>query len=495
MHDAHDLSLVLASRVPLVLAETRDERRFMEFLRDLSGRQPAAGYRPLFQWTVTDGLQRCDIDMAPQITNAPPDQVLRHIRALTEPGIFALLDFHPYLDDPVHVRLLKDIAIAAPERGQSLVLVSHEINLPDELRSFAARFEMRLPSAAERARIVADVAAEWDAAHPGSVAIDPQAREQLQQNLAGLTLADTERLARNAIYDDGAITPADVPAVARAKYELLNRDTALSYEYDTTQFAEVGGLRRLKVWLEQRRRVLQQPEPAVAIDPPRGLLLLGVQGCGKSLAAKATAGVLGVPLLRLDFGALYNKYQGETDRNLRAVLAQAETMAPCVLWLDEIEKSLATDSADDGLSRRVLGAFLTWLAEKQAPVFVVATANDVSRLPPELVRKGRFDELFFVDLPAADVRLDILRIHLQRRELDAAAFDLPALVAATAGFSGAELEAGIVSALYAAHALNASMTTQHILAEYQRTRPLSVVMAEPLAALRAWAAERTVMAD
>lgn len=223
-------------------------------------------------------------------------------------------------------------------------------------------------------------------------------------------------------------------------------------------------------------------------------MLIGVQGCGKSLAAKAAAGILNVPLLRLDFGALYNKYHGETERNLRESLAQAEVMSPCVLWIDEMEKGLATGSGDSGLSRRVLGTFLTWMSEKDQSVFVVATANDISQLPPELVRKGRFDEIFFVDLPDARTRAKNLHIHLKNREIDPKSFDLAQLMKASNGFPGAEIEQGIVSAMYAASALREPVSTEHVLAEFKRTRPLSVVMSEKVQALRDWAADRTVAA-
>ncbi len=224
-------------------------------------------------------------------------------------------------------------------------------------------------------------------------------------------------------------------------------------------------------------------------------MLIGVQGCGKSLAAKAAAGILNVPLLRLDFGALYNKFQGETERNLRESLQQAEVMSPCVLWIDEMEKGLATDSGDSGLSRRVLGTFLTWMAEKNHSVFVVATANDISALPPELVRKGRFDEIFFVDLPNPPARANILHIHLSNRGHDPKTFNLPALMRASEGFSGAEIEQGVVSAMYAVSAEGESLGTEQLLAEFERTRPLSVVMREKIEGLRQWAAERTVPAD
>ncbi|HEY5720364.1 MAG TPA: AAA family ATPase, partial [Gammaproteobacteria bacterium] len=222
--------------------------------------------------------------------------------------------------------------------------------------------------------------------------------------------------------------------------------------------------------------------------------LLGVQGAGKSLAAKSVAGAWQVPLLRLDFATLYNKYYGETERNLREALHSAGQMAPCVLWMDEIEKGLAADS-DGGPSRRILGTLLTWMAERAARVFMVATANDIAALPPELMRKGRFDEVFFVDLPDAAVRAVIFRIHLRKRGLDADAFDLDGLAAASAGFSGAEVEQAVVSALYAAHAERREPATADLLGELGRTRPLSVLMAEQVDALRAWAAERTVPAS
>lgn len=495
MNDRHDLSLIIDSRVPLVAVETQDEARFLTFLNEVVLGSNASEYRPLFRWTVTDGLQRCDIDMEPQPTTADPEQALRHIRSVEQQAIYVLLDFHPYLQDPMHVRLLKDIAIQAEERRQTLVLVSHALELPAELQRLSARFDMALPDERARSEIVQNIVTEWNAANAGEVQVDQKAFGLLVRNLGGLTRADTERLARNAIYVDGAITESDLPAVAKAKYELLNNQGVLSFEYETARFSDVGGLRNLKTWLEQRKRVMESGDTGPHLDPPRGLLLLGIQGCGKSLAAKATAGILGLPLLRLDVGALYNKYHGETERNLRESLQQAEVMAPCVLWVDEVEKAFATGGGDSGLSRRVLGTFLTWLAEKNSAVFVVATANDISQLPPELVRKGRFDEIFFVDLPTPRVRLDILEIHLQQREINPADFDLVRLVEASDGFSGAEIEQGIVAALYAARAMRQQLETAHIIAEFERSRPLSVLMAERLQELRDWAAERTVAAD
>jgi SpoVK/Ycf46/Vps4 family AAA+-type ATPase len=223
-----------------------------------------------------------------------------------------------------------------------------------------------------------------------------------------------------------------------------------------------------------------------------------VQGAGKSLAAKCVAGAWQLPLFRMDFGALYQKYHGETERNIREALAAADAMSPCVLWMDEIEKGIAADAsaeADGGVSRRVLGTLLTWMNERASRVFLVATANDISGLPPELLRKGRFDEIFFIDLPQAAGREEILRIHLRRNKQDPAAFDVSRLSAAGDGFSGAEIEQAIVAALYESHAEKKPLDTEAVEREIKRTRPLSVVMAEKVAALRAWARERAVPAD
>lgn len=496
MDGRHDLELILRSRTPIVVIESQDEQRMLELLQSITIARASEAYTPLFRWTITDGLQRIDIALEPQAINSEPTDVLKHIRAVSKPGVYVLLDFHPFLQDAMHVRLLKDICIRAREVHRQIVLISHKVEMPQELEGFCARFDMALPSAEERARIVKRSANEYAKENPGKrVKVDPKAHDLLIKNLAGLTWADTERLARNAIYIDGAISHSDLPDVMQAKYELLNRGGTLQFEYDTARFNDVGGLTKLKTWLSQRRPAFRRDEAASHLDVPKGILLLGVQGCGKSLAAKATAGVFGVPLLRLDFGAIYDKYHGETERKLRESLNTADVMAPCVLWIDEIEKGIAGRGGETGTTQRVLGTFLTWMAERKSQTFVVATANDISTLPPELVRKGRFDEIFFVDLPDRDIRASIFAIHLSNREQPLKRFDVGALASASDGFSGAEIEQAIVSSLYAAHAKNEPLATLHILEEISGTRPLSVVMAERIDAMRDWAAGRTVSCD
>ncbi|MFT7133965.1 MAG: SpoVK/Ycf46/Vps4 family AAA+-type ATPase, partial [Cyclobacteriaceae bacterium] len=337
---------------------------------------------------------------------------------------------------------------------------------------------------------------------------DREAIDLLAENLIGLTVADSQRLIRNAIYDDDAISKSDLERVQQAKYKLLGQNGVLNFEYETATFAQVGGLQNLKAWLNIRKSVFlggyeARPSkkaakgvtPPTELDSPKGIMLVGVQGSGKSLAAKAVAGVWGVPLLRLDFGTLYNKYFGETEKNMREAISLAEVMSPCVLWLDELEKGVSSGDQDNGTSQRLLATLLTWMAENKKPVFIVATANNIEALPPELIRKGRLDEIFFVDLPDAVVREQIFHIHLAKRNIDSDGMGVDELAQLSEGFSGAEIEQVVVSALYRAHAEQGSVSKLDMMNEIQRTQPLSVVMSESVDRLRLWAKDRTVMAN
>jgi ATPase family protein associated with various cellular activities (AAA) len=517
---ANDLEVLLRSRVPIIVVDSRDESQVLKRLARacagvaaagpasrttatapggatpaVPGTTAARGGLPLFRWTVTDGLKRLDVEIGPpQRTVSEPLDILKHIRATTLAGVYALLDFHPYLREPTVVRLLKDIAQEYERCPRTVVLISYETEIPHEIEPLTARFVIALPDRNERRQLVEDVAREWMRANPRqAVRIDAHALELLVENMSGLSAADTQRLARKAIFEHGAIQASDVPLVMHAKYELLNHGGVLRYEHDTAPLADVGGLANFKAWLQKRCAAFDGSAPE--LDAPKGVLLLGVQGCGKSLAARASAGIFSIPLLRLDCAALYDKYVGESERNLRESLGSADVLAPCVLWIDEIEKGFAAGDSDGGATRRVLGAFLTWLAEKSSRVFVVATANDIAALPPELIRKGRFDEIFFVDLPNSSTRAEILRIHAAKRGIALDSTTLGMLAQECAGFSGAEIEQAIVAALYTAHARHAAPDAQLLSAEIAATRPLAVVMAEAVAALRAWAKDRTVPAE
>ncbi|MCU0783835.1 MAG: AAA family ATPase [Verrucomicrobia bacterium] len=486
-----DLEAIIRSRTPLIAVESNEEPQVVGIVRKIGQRLQLKAYR----WTVTEGLQAFEPCDQPLQSVVKSQEIFNFIKTSGSHSLFVLLDFHPFLEDTVHVRYLKDVALSYPNHYSTVVIVGCALKIPEELRPFTAPFRLPLPTADELRRIVFDAAGEWGAEHGRrDVETTNKALDLLVRNLAGLTATDARRLALKAINDQGVIAESEMPEVMRAKYELLGRDSPLTFEYETARFSEIGGMTRLRQWLEVRKSVFSGGTQ-VHLDPPRGVLLLGVQGCGKSLAAKAAAGIFGVPLLRLDFGVLYNKYYGETERNLRKALETAEVMSPCVLWLDEIEKGLAVGDEDDGLSRRILSALLTWMSERRKPVFLVATANDITRLPPEMVRKGRFDEIFFVDLPSPQNRRDILGIHLSKRCLTPKQFDLDALVSATDGFSGSEIEQAIVSAMYTAHAQGRTVTQTDLLAELQQTKPLSVVMAEKVDEIRAWAIGRTVPCD
>lgn len=493
MQDSHDLALLIDSDTPLIILETSDETGALALLTRVAMQRSL----PYYRWSITEGLTRAGFAeriAGPESTEAP-QEALRAILGQDGPALYALCDFHPFLKgEPRIIRQLKDIALLPAEKRPTLVLISHAIELPSELRRYGARFALTMPTDAELMALVREQAREWHRENPGNKPqFDPRALRQLIANLRGLPLNDARRLARRAVCDDGAIDRDDVERVNAAKIRMLGLDGVLQWHHDVADSSALGGFDNLKGWLNKRQQVFVGKE-IKGLDVPKGVVLLGVQGAGKSLAARVVAGDWGVPLLRLDAATLYNKFIGETERNLREALAQAELLAPCVLWVDEIEKGFAVGGGDDGTSRRLLGTLLTWMAERRSPVFVVATANDVSTLPPELLRKGRIDEIFFVDLPDVATREGIFRIHLRSRGFDPDRFDAAHLATLAEDFSGAEIEQAVVGALYRARAGQRDPMDEDLIAEIGNTYPLAVVRAEEIATLRGWAEGRTVRA-
>jgi AAA+ superfamily predicted ATPase len=495
MSELQDLVALIRANTPLIVIDTRDEARVVELFRQALMQV----WRAMFRWSITEGLRRIDIDREDPAESAPDvSSTLLTIRDAHQRGVYLLFDVHPFLGAAMTQRQLREITQRRGCQPHVLVVVGHRVELPAELEALAVRYTPRLPDANALLKLVREQAEDYARENGGRrVEVDGEAVQQIVRNLNGLDPIDARRIARHLIFRDGALGPDDLPELAKLKFELLSKNGHLHYEYDSTRMDEVAGARRLKRWVAHRREVFVSGQAPVGLDIPKGLLLLGVQGCGKSMIAKAVAAGFGVPLVRLDFGALYNKFHGETERNLREALAAAEQLSPCVLWIDEIEKGLSSDdgNSDGGVSRRVLGYLLTWMAERTSRVFLVATANQVSALPPELLRKGRFDEVFFVDLPDAAAREQLFVLHLKKRALDPATFDMTGLVAASEGFSGAETEQAIVSSLYAAHAASAVLNDFLLRAELKQARPLSVLMAEQVEALRDWARGRTLAAD
>jgi SpoVK/Ycf46/Vps4 family AAA+-type ATPase len=492
MNDLLDLFHLIKSRVPLIIIETRDEKDVLLLITEIGKSMRAQVYG----WDVIRGFSVLDNSGNIEGGNLlEPREVLLNIYNTSLKGIFILLDFHPYLENDRNIRLLKELASNAERLKQTIILVSAQIDLPNEIKHLSAKFELSFPDRNKIKQFIYQLVKKWQNEHPSQkVIVDETVLDAFINNLRGLSFSEIKRLTYNALIDH-AISKEDIPEIAKAKYNLLNKDNVLYYEHDTSSFAEVGGLDNLKEWLDKRKQVFLADTKVKIIDIPKGVLLLGVQGCGKSMAAKAVAGTWGVPLLRLDFGTLYNKFYGETERKIREALKMADRMSPCVLWIDEIEKGLASESNDSGTSKRVLGTLLTWMAERKSFVFLVATANDIQNLPPELLRKGRMDEIFFVDLPDQSIRKIIFEIHLNKRELEPANFDLDLISSACDGFSGSEIEQVIVSGFYSTVGGYMKLTTEMILDEIKKTRPLSVVMEENISMMREWAKDRTVPAN
>ncbi len=487
-----DLELLIRSRYGLVVLDTVEEERAATLIRLLGDRLML----PVFTWTRSRGLRRDGQDNA--VYGTPdPSQALAHIGSSRIPALYHLSGFAPLLQDAALGERLRELAGEFGEREGALLVSGAALELPEGLRRLSASVRLPAPGLDEFRDLLAHVVRDLSRSQRVQQEMTQEEQDRLLAGLQGLTMLEAEKVLTRAIVEDGRLDAGDIEHILAAKKEIVEREGVLEYYPREESMAEVADLAGLKEWLSRRRGIITQPERAAefGLTFPRGLLLVGVPGCGKSLCAKAVATEWGLPLLRLDPGALYNKYIGETEANFRRAMETAERVAPVVLWIDELEKAFASDDNDGGVSQRVLGSFLSWLQERNGDVFVVATANDVARLPAEFLRKGRFDEIFFVDLPDAGARRAILEIHLRRRQRDPAAFDLDVLAAATDGFSGAEIEQAIVSALYTVFAAGDDLTTDAVLSEIASTSPLSRVMAERVASLRAWAEGRTVRAN
>ena len=495
-HDAHpasdaflgDLELLLRSRYPLIFLQTDETERAEGLLRHLADRMKL----PLYTWTRTKGLRE-SFQLATSAETLEPVKALAEIERWGRRALYCFEDLGIDLEDRVLAAKLGDAAEGYAKRDGAIIILGNACEVPETLKLMSATLTLPPPEEDEYRDLKTRMHVE--------VHLTREELDRLVDNLKGLTLMEAEKILTKAMVEDNMLSPADIRRVAEGKRAVIEREGLLEYTPAEATMTELAGLDGLKSWLEKRRAILREPEKAAAfgLPFPKGILLLGVQGCGKSLCAKAVSSDWGLPLLKMDPSKLYNKFIGESERNFARAVAVAEKMAPVVLWIDEIEKAFATPGAagegDGGVSSRVLGIFLTWLQERRGDVFIVATANNAHTLPPELVRKGRFDELFFVDLPNEAAREAIFKIHLKRRKRAPETFDLPRLVAATAGFSGAEIEGVIVSGLYTAFANGGDLTDALLLDEVKLTRPLSQTMHEKVQALRDWARERTVRAD
>ena len=488
-----EIALLVDSRYPIIYLETWEESRATEILRLVAH---DLGVN-LYVWTLTQGLGRAG--GAAIYNTREPIQALTEILGVEGDAIYLLKDFHKHLEDQVVVRKLRDLALAFRRARRSIVISAPVVNIPVELERETARFHLGLPDEQELTQLVRGTAADLAANHHLRGELPEDQLPPLARALRGLTLEEARRVFTQAVLAGLSFDAGMLDRLYDGKSQLVKNQGVLEFLKVEGGLDSIGGLARLKAWLARRRDALTPEAARYGLEPPRGILILGVQGCGKSLCAKAVAREWGMQLLKFDCSTLFDKYVGESERNLRKSLQVAEAVAPSILWIDEIEKMFPQaalhSESDAGLSARIFGSFLTWLQEKKAPVFVVATSNDVSSLPPELLRKGRFDEIFFVDLPDLEARKTIFGIHLKGHMRGPEGLDVDALAAAAQGFSGAEIQQAVTSALYAAFAKKTGLTTEMILKEIRSTYPLSVTMREKVEALREWARERTVPAD
>ncbi|MGH9494104.1 MAG: AAA family ATPase [Candidatus Sulfotelmatobacter sp.] len=429
-----------------------------------------------------------------------PAQALANMESMTVEAVFILKDFHRHMDDPVVVRRLRDVGQKFSTNRRTLIVTAPQIAVPAELTTLVEYFDLALPDRERLHDIVHDTFTRLSKNYSLKLQLDDAGVDAMSANLRGLTEEEAERAVSQALVTRYALCPETVTDVLEAKKQLLRHSGMLEFIEASDNMASVGGLENLKQWLGQRRGAWEDSAREFGLEPPKGAIILGVQGCGKSLCARAVAGEWKLPLVKFDTSAVYDKFIGETEKRIRKVFQVAEGLAPCVLWIDELEKVFAgsgpdSASADAGVSSRLLASFLSWMQDRKSPVFVAATCNNVTVLPPELIRKGRFDELFFVDLPNQAERKQIFSIQLARRKRNPAGFDLEKAAADAKGYSGAEIDAAVQSSLYAAYSAKKELSTQLLLDALAQTVPLSTTRAEEIGTLRDWARTRAVPAS
>lgn len=539
------LKILFNSTTPIVVIETVEEARMLNMVWtaccDLN--------LPMFEWSIADGLLRSGSRQAPaqpaprSTTQTELDRrinaakaalasaglpqvdfshiaaesvpsastspvvntntaagVLAHLETMTIPAVFVLKDFHRQLDDPVVIRRVREVGQSFAHQRRTMILTGPNVPLPPELATDVEYVDLPMPDRERLREIVQEAYGRLATLYTLKISLGEDGWGAVAANLRGLTEEEAERAIAQVIVKNYGLTPEAITDVLEAKKEILRRTGMLEFIDSVDDMSSIGGLENLKNWLAKRRCVFADDARAAGLEPPRGVIIMGVQGCGKSLCARCIAGEWHLPLVKFDSAAIFDKYIGETEKRVKKLFDVAEQLSPAVLWIDELEKVFAgsgpdSASVDAGVSSRLLGSFLSWMQDRQAPVFVAATSNNVNALPPELIRKGRFDEIFFVDLPNRVERRVIFSLAIARRKKDPKAFDLDALVAASHGYSGAEIDAAVQSAMYAEFSDKKSVSTESLLAEIRGTVPLSATRAEDIQALRGWARQRAVAAS
>ena len=496
MSFAQELDTLIRARYPIIFIVSSEEMRLQNVVVEVAQKRQ----KKVFEWSYSTGIVPAGTSIQSQkhrnAATKDPLLALDQVIEQVEPAVFIFKDFHPFLTKSnfAVIRKLKEIAIQLKSSYKTIILISPVMEIPTELEKEVTLMNFPLPDRDDLAMLLDKIIEDVKAFKKVKIELDEAGRERLLQAALGLTLGEAENVFAKIIVKEERLSGDHVQEVFAEKQQIIRKSGLLEYYATNITFSNVGGLSVLKEWLEKRTMAFSEEARTFGLPSPKGILMLGVQGCGKSLCAKSVSSLWQLPLLRFDMGKMFNSLVGSSEENVRRAIAVAESVAPAVLWVDEIDKAFAgsqsSGSTDGGTTARVFGTFLTWLSEKTAPVFVVATANDISQLPPELMRKGRLDEIFFVDLPSVEERLDIFRIHLAKRKRDPVNYDLEALAEASKDFSGAEIEEAVISALYDAFYARREVTTADILQSIRQTVPLAKTMDEHINRLRAWAEGR-----
>ena len=484
-----EMDVLIRARYSILYVVSWEEDRVERVLRDIGEKRE----KKLYTWTITRGMLQ-EAGAQADLATTDPLKALDFVMETADAALFVLRDFDPFLDDPVVERKLRDVARSLRASYKTLIIVSPVMKIPQHLEKDITVIDYPLPDMAELTKLLEGIMHQVEGNPSIRIELDEAGREQIVKAALGLTASEAENVFAKALVLNSALDLSDVEVVLAEKEQIIRKSGILEFYSAEEKFAEIGGLDALKEWLGKRGNAFSERAREFGLPEPRGVLLLGVQGCGKSLSAKAVSGFWHLPLLRLDVGSVFGGVVGSSEQNMRRAIRLAESVAPCILWLDELEKGFAgtqsSSFSDAGTTARVFGSFITWLQEKTKPVFVIATANDITTLPPELMRKGRFDEIFFIDLPSATEREEIFRIHLLKRARKPEDFDLAELAQAAAGFSGAEIEQVVISGLYDAFDEGQDLTGDDLMRNISNSVPLSATRKEDLDALREWARTR-----
>ena len=496
MNFAQELETLIRARYPILYVVSAEEARVQQLVVSIAQRRQ----KKAFEWSFSTGIVPAGTSIQSQKHRSAPTKdplvALDHVIDHVDPALFIFKDFHPFLtkNNFAVIRKLKEIALQLKNSFKTIILVSPVLEIPAELEKEVTMLNFPLPTRDDLAVLLDKIVEDVKQFKQVRIDLDEAGRERLLQAALGLTLGEAENVFAKIIVKDERLSGEDVNEVFAEKQQIIRKSGLLEYYATNETFSNVGGMAVLKEWLQKRALAFTDEARAFGLPAPKGVLMLGVQGCGKSLCAKAVSSLWQLPLLRFDMGRMFGSLVGSSEENVRRAIAVAESVAPAILWVDEIDKAFAgsqgSGATDGGTTARVFGTFLTWLSEKTAPVFVVATANDISQLPPELMRKGRLDEIFFVDLPSEEERREIFRIHLARRGRDPQLFEVESLAACSENFSGAEIEQAIISALYDAFYAKIELNNDLVLEALRQTVPLAKTMDEQINRLRNWAEGR-----